>query len=123
MDNLGSIPVDVEVDHYHNTFTLIFRDPVYPSEALPFEPFILFLTFDMQYGDWLHWNQANGFTYVTNIYTYINEGLIEFVNLQVYMANWHSVHGVVPHQQVPVDEVIVISSDESVVSIGTTASL
>ena len=76
----------------------------------------------MQYGDWLHWVQANGFTYVPNIYTYLNEGLIEFVNLQVYTANWHSVHGVVPHQQVPVDEVIVISSDESVVSIGTTAS-
>ena len=55
MENLGTIPVDVEIGQYHNIFTLIFREAVYPSEALPFEPLVRLLTFPMYYGDLLHW--------------------------------------------------------------------
>ena len=49
--------------------------------------------------------------------------ICEFTSIHGKLATGKPVHGVVLHQQIPVEDIIVISSDESAVSVDTTASM
>ena len=127
---ISNLPVRIEVNEFSQEFTIIFEDAVYPNLDYPEEAFLLYVTFPLKHSQFFFFTRHDNVLTIPNIYTYIDYGTVEFVNLQQYIYNWNVHHGVVlppvpvnANQDVNQDEieVISISSDGSTtISIAST---